>query len=250
MRNGSNRLDASIISALNQAFSSPMVTNSATNLFARAISSAVSGKSTAETPDATKGDSIFDSMIRIQKRQSKELERMQRAFSRSMSTTWRATTKAVLSAWQSMWQGLIQGWNGDKFLSLIFDTLARIAAAFGQLMVLSGIAMQTVPIFGFVSGTKAVAAGLALLAFAGILKGAASIVGSSNGSGASASGSGGGYGAGSAVAISSNGSGKQGSTQVVYNITIESSGTLDTAESIAQRLEEVMRRGRAMGYAL
>lgn len=143
--------------------------------------------------------------------------------------------------WSAMWQEIAAGSGFDTILKMFLDMIGNMAIQLGNMIMLAAIAFQAVPIFGLI-GAGGVAAGLALMAFGGVVKGLASSIssgGSSATSAASSSTYGGGY-TGNTVTSDT------GSRSITINI--DASGSLDTSESIAAKVAKALRLADAMGY--
>ncbi len=155
-----------------------------------------------------------------------------------MSEYWRVFGSSVVNFWTSFWADIAKGDGMSNLLKNFLNMLAQMAVQLGTLIALAGIAMQTVPIFGNISGAAAIAAGAALTAFGGVLRGLSSAYGASGSGALGAPGSSSGGWAGTNPASSQT---------AVYNITI--AGGFSTAEDIAKELEKIIRRGKEMGYS-
>jgi hypothetical protein len=139
--------------------------------------------------------------------------------------------------WAAMWQEIAAGSGFQTILKMFFDMIGNMAIQLGTLVTLAAIASGIIPIFGAISAPAGIAAGMALTAFGGMIKGLASQMGGSSTatSGAGSSTYGGGYSGNMATA--------QPST---YNVYV--TGGLSTSDEIARAVVDNLRHGEAMGY--
>jgi len=135
-------------------------------------------------------------------------------------------------------------WSG-LFLSFI-DVLADMAIQMGTYFILASLGFA---LLGDVSKAAAGAIGGAMVALGVAWKAGRAIAGAASDAGAAGSatasgGSGTPSGYGSSPPLRND----EKDQEHTFIINIKADGALDTADTIARRLEDVMRRGRALGY--
>ena len=132
-------------------------------------------------------------------------------------------------------------WTG-LFISFI-DVLADMAIQMGTYFILAAAGFA---LLGDLSKAAAGAIGAALVALGLAWKAGRAIAQAASGGGGDAASSGTTTSAGYGSTPPVQGQEAGGERTVIININAE--GSLDTADIIARRLDEVMRRGRALGY--